>query len=183
MGKPRFLSPDADARAMVNNQKIEVCYNVQMAVDEKHKMILDYEVTNEVKDTDQLSKIATRAKEILEVEKLEVLADKGYFNANEIKKCVDNKITPYIPKPKSTVSKEVNVPKPEFYKEKFNYNANKDVYICPAGHELTYKKSAKHQGKIMRIYKTRSVRTVHVRGGVPVIQKGELYTAGSTRKY
>ncbi|CAD7783425.1 MAG: hypothetical protein KIIPBIDF_02129 [Candidatus Methanoperedenaceae archaeon GB50] len=36
----------------------------------KHKMILDYEVTNEVKDTDQLSKIATRAKEILEVEKI-----------------------------------------------------------------------------------------------------------------
>ncbi|MBO8144617.1 MAG: IS1182 family transposase [Thermodesulfobacterium sp.] len=173
-GETQVSLTDADARAMVNNQKIEVCYNVQMAVDEKHKMILDYEVTNEVKDTDQLSKMAKRAKEILEVEKLEILADKGYFNAKEIKECVDNKIIPYIPKPKSTVSKEVNVPKPEFYKEKFNYNANKDVYICPAGHELTYKNSVKHHGKIMRIYKTKECKDCPYKGRCTRNPKGRI---------
>jgi len=66
---------DPDSRAMVNNQRIEVCYNVQATVDKKNKLIIDHEVTNEVKDSNQLSKMSNRAKEILEVEKLEVLAD------------------------------------------------------------------------------------------------------------
>jgi len=58
---------------MVNNHRIEVSYHVQMTVDDRHKLILDHEVINEVKD--QLSKMAKRAKEILEKDRIEVLAD------------------------------------------------------------------------------------------------------------
>lgn len=149
---------DPDSRAMVNNQKIEVCYNIQTTVDDKHKLILDYEVTNEVKDQNQLSKMAKRAKEILGVDKLEVLADKGYYNALEIKKCVDNKITPYIPKPGSAVSKEINIPEPEFYENKFIYDKEKDIYTCPAGCKLTFRNKAKHHDKIMKLYKSQECK-------------------------
>lgn len=76
---------DPDSRVMVNNQRIDVCYNVQTTVDEKHKLILDHEVTNVIKDSAQLSKMANRAKEILGVEGLEVLADKGYYDMEEVK--------------------------------------------------------------------------------------------------
>lgn len=146
---------DPSSRAMVANQRIEVCYNVQFTVDEKHKLILDHEVTNEVKDQNQLSKMAKRAKEILGVEEIEVLADKGYYNAVEIKECVDNGIKPYIPEPGSTVSKKVNIPRPEFYKDKFRYDKEKDVYICPEGIELKYRNTAVHHGKRMKLYKSR----------------------------
>jgi hypothetical protein len=57
---------------------------VQTTVDSKHKLIIDHEVTNEVKDHDQLSRMSKRAKEILGVEELEVLADKGYYDTVEI---------------------------------------------------------------------------------------------------
>lgn len=66
---------DPGSRAMVNNQGIEVCYNVQIAVDSKHRIIPDHGVTNEVNDKNQLSKMSKRAKEILEVDEVEVMAD------------------------------------------------------------------------------------------------------------
>lgn len=146
---------DPDARAMVNNQRIEPCYNVQFTIDSKNKLILDYEVTNDIKDGEHLSDMAKRAKEILEVEEIEVLADKGYYDSQEIKECVDNGIKVYIPEPDSTVSKEVDIPKPEFYKDKFQYNREKDVYVCPEGKELTYRNRAVHHGKDMMIYKSK----------------------------
>jgi len=153
---------DPDSRAMVNNQKIEVCYNIQTTVDDKHKLILDYEVTNEVKDHHHLSKMSKRAKEILEIDKLEVLADKGYYNALEIKECLDHKITPYIPKPGSTVSKEINIPEPEFYESKFIYDQEKDIYVCPAGCNLTFRNKAKHHGKIMKLYKSQECKSCQI---------------------
>ncbi|MFQ6052328.1 MAG: transposase, partial [Candidatus Hydrothermarchaeota archaeon] len=145
---------DPSSRAMVNNQRIEVCYNVQFTVD-SNKLILDYEVTNDIKDGEHLSEMGKRAKQILEVEEIEVLADKGYYNSEEIKECVDNGITPYIPEPERTVSKEIDIPKPEFYKGKFQYKEDKDVYVCPEGKELTYRNTAVHHRKKMRIYKSR----------------------------
>lgn len=148
---------------MVNNQRVEVCYNVQVTVDDKHKLILDHEVTNEVKDHNQLDKMSSRAKEILEIEKLEVLADKGYYNAVEIKKCVDNGLTPYISEPQSTVSKKVNIPKPEFYKSKFKYDKESDVYICPGGSKLTYINKARHHGKVMKLYKSKECIGCHLK--------------------
>jgi len=149
---------DPDSRSMVSNKRIEVGYNVQFTVDEKHKLILDHEVTNEVKDQHQLSRMAKRAKRILGKKKIEVLADKGYYNAKEVKECVDNGIMPYIPEAESRVSKKVNIPRPEFYEDKFRYDKGKDVYICPEGAELTYRYTTVHYGKRMRLYKSRACR-------------------------
>jgi len=165
---------DPDSRAMVNNQRIEVCYNVQTTVDEKHKVILDYEVTNAVKDNAQLSKMSKRAKDILEVEKIDVSADTGYYDAIEIKECVDNGIIPYIPEPSPTVSKKVNVPESGFYKDKFKYDAARDVYICPVGNELTFKNKAIHHGKTMKLYKSKRCLDCWVRSKCTRNPKGRI---------
>ena len=142
---------DPDSRAMLNNQKIEVCYNVQTTVDSKHKLIVDHEVTNEATDYGQLSQISKRAKEILGVEELEVLADKGYYNGKEVKECIENGIIPYIPKPAG--NKGVSTSEAGYHKGRFRYDAEEDIYICPAGSKLFFKGIAHYRGKVMRIYK------------------------------
>jgi transposase len=100
-GEKQVSTTDPDSRMMLNNQKFDVCYNVQTTIDDKNNLIVDYEVTNDPNDKKQLNEMAGRAKDILEVDSLDVLADKGYYNPDEIKKCVDNNTIPYIPEPKS----------------------------------------------------------------------------------
>lgn len=154
-GQKQISLVDPDSRAMVNNQKIEICYNVQVTVDDKHKLILDHEVTNKGMDCNQLSKMSSRAKEILEVDELEVLADKGYYNALDIKECVDNGLTPYVPETESRVPKKANIPSPEFYNTEFRYDKERDVYICPGGQELTGRSKFAIKGKMMKLYKSK----------------------------
>lgn len=151
-GESQTSLTDPDSRAMLNNQRVEVCYNVQATVDSKHKLILDHEVINEGTDCNQLSEMARRAKEILGVNELEVLADKGYFAADQVKECVDNGITPYIPEPERTLSKVKNPRRPLFLESEFRYDREKDSYICPQSSELTFRRKAEYNGKIMRLY-------------------------------
>lgn len=148
---------DSDSRLMKNNQSMDVCYNVQATVDSKHNLILDIEATNDTDDHFQLSKMSKRAKEILELddnEKLEVLADKGYYNQDEIKDCVDNGMIPYIAEPEDKVLK-IGVPSPAFSVSKFKYNKTKDVYICPCLKELTYRSKSTFRGRVLLIYKSK----------------------------
>ena len=126
---------------MLNNQKFDVCYNVQTTIDDKNKLIVDYEVTNDVNDKGQLNEMASRAKEVLEVESFDVLADKGYYNPEEIKKCVENNTIPYIPEP-------------EFYDSEFKYDADKDVYTCPKGEELTFSGMSEKNERMMKEYRS-----------------------------
>lgn len=152
-GEGQISLTDPDSRAMLNNQKIEVCYNVQTTVDSKYKLIIDHEVTNEGTDYDYLSKMALRAKETLGVEKLEVLADKGYYDAEEIKKCVDQGIIPYIPGKESHKHAGRELPQTPFPESKFRYDREKDCYICPQGSELTFRGEREQHGRVMKIYR------------------------------
>lgn len=142
---------DPDCRSMMNNQRVEPCYNIQTTVDSKHKLIVDFEATNEAADQNQLSKMATRAKEILETDQLEVTADKGYYDGEDIKATVDEGIIPFIPKPQAKETKDGC-----FCKDKFIYDKNNDIYICPAKCELVFVKEAKQKGKKMRFYEGQS---------------------------
>ena len=153
-GETQISLTDPDSRAMVNNQRIEASYHVQTTVDAKHKLIVDHETTNQILDRNQLSKMAKRARDVLGVERIEVLADKGYYDAVEIKECVDNGIVPYIPEPASTVPKDVDI----YHKEKFKYDASRDIYLCPQGNELAFKNRATHHGRVMRLYKSEICR-------------------------
>jgi transposase len=147
-GEKQLSVTDPDARLMKTEQGTHVCYNVQMAVDSKHKMIVAMELTNEGNDLNQLSSIAGEAKKELGVEEIEVVTDMGYYDCDQVKECVDNGITVYMDKPAVKVIQGI------YSKERFEYNVEKDVYICPAGKDLTYRTTDKQ--KSMKVYKTDS---------------------------
>jgi transposase len=151
-GETQVSETDPDSRSMPDNQKINVGYNVQTAVDDKHKLITNFEVTNEVKDINLLSSMAKKSKETLEVESLEVLADKGYYKATEIKECIDNNINVYIPKPENSNKS----PEGGFQSREFIYNAQNDTYTCPGGFILEHKSSSIKDGKLMKRYHNHS---------------------------
>lgn len=125
---------DSDAKRMKtgNTKGTIIGYNVQSAVDEKNKLIIDYEVRNNVNDQGLLYEVAKNAKEKLGVNSIEVLADKGYFKSEDIIKCEENGIIPYVPKQKIVIP----YIEPGYMKEKFTYDKDNDIYICPNGKKL-----------------------------------------------
>jgi transposase len=148
-GINEISTTDKDARLMsVNNNGVDVCYNVQTAVDSKHCLIVDCDVINNPSDQGQLSKMGKKAMDALEVDSIKALADKGYYNADDLKTCEKEGIETYVPK--QTFSNATG--EREFYSDRFIYNKEKDVYICPAGHELscTRKKAINEKTKRLR---------------------------------
>ena len=129
-GNNEISTTDADARLMCNsNNNIDVSYNVQTTVDAKHKLIADYKITTNPNDLGELDNMALRAKAIFQVKELEVLADKGYYKAEDLKKCVENQITSYV----SKQSYSNRTGDRDFYTDRFRYDKERNVYICPAG--------------------------------------------------
>jgi transposase len=94
----QLSTTDPDARKMHAAQGTVVAYNAQSAVDDKHKLIVAEDVTNDVTDLQQLSGMAIAAKETLGVDRLEAVADLGYSNNAEVSLCVQRSITPYLRK-------------------------------------------------------------------------------------
>jgi len=119
-------------------------------VDEKHKLIADHEVTNDVNDLGLLSRMARQTKETLGVEELEVLADMGYYDGQQVKDCLDEGITPYIPKPDTSANKKLGL----FTKKDFRYDPELDCYWCPAEQKLTFRFKRKEKGRLRRYYAT-----------------------------
>jgi hypothetical protein len=76
-----------------------VGYNVQIAVDAKHKLIVEQQVTNQVVDMGLLTETAAAAKEVLAVEQIAAVADKGYLKIEDIETCETAGIDPYVPRP------------------------------------------------------------------------------------
>ena len=150
---------DSDCRLVKNQGKIEPGYSVHTAVDSKHSLIVDYEVTQDAADNDHLSTMAIAAKETLEVEKINACADAGYYDSIDIKNCEDNGVTPYVPIPEQKVSKKTNVPKVEYYHDKFIYDEHNDSYRCPQGNRLNYYHTTKKQdGRKIRVYRTKACK-------------------------
>src|SRR6476660_8355143 len=113
--------------------KVGVGYNVQIAVDAKNKMIVEQAVTNDVLDMGFLQQTAEPARQILEVETIDVVADKGYFKSEDIEACEKAGLTPHVPRPQRGFSVRGGF----FRKDEFCYDAGRDAYICPAGQMLS----------------------------------------------
>lgn len=145
----QISATDPDTRKMPTAHGMVVGYNAQIAVDAKHKLIAAEDVTNDVTDLGQLANVALEAKENLEIEQAEVLADTGYYNASEVSRCVEQGLTPYIPKADTSA----NTARGLYGKSQFQYDAAKDVYHCPAGSELTYRFSTDELGRELRYYR------------------------------
>jgi len=147
---------DPDARSMATSGRGSgvVGYNVQVAVDTKHHLIVTHEVTNTGTDRSQLAKTALRTKDVLGAEHLDVVADRGYFNSPEILACEQANITVTLPKPMTSGAKADG----RFGKQDFAYLPSEDVYRCPAGEKLTYRYTNEEHGRTLRHYWTGACR-------------------------
>jgi transposase len=145
----QLSTTDADARKMHAAQGSVIGYNCQSAVDAKHQLIVADDVTNEVTDLRQLSGVAREARENLQTERLEVVADPGYYNNADVSVCVEQNITPYIRK----VDTSANSARGLYAKKDFHYDKEKDVYVCPAGAELTHRFNTYEKGRSLRYYR------------------------------
>src|SRR4028118_1307364 len=83
-GEDQISLTDPDSRAMAAHTRVAVGYNVQGAVDAKHKLIVEQQVTNQVVDMGQLTQTAEPAKDVLGVETIAVVSDKGHFKVEDI---------------------------------------------------------------------------------------------------
>ena len=139
---------DPDARSMATSGRGSgvVGYNVQVAVETKNHLIITHEVINEGSDRAQLSPMAKSAKAVLGVEKLDAVADRGYFSGEEILACDNAGITVTLPKPMTSGM----IARGRFGKQDFRYVADEDVYICPAGERLPYRYTNEEVGLVLR---------------------------------
>ena len=152
---------DRDARSMATSGRGGgvVGYNVQAAVDTRHHLIVAHEVTNVGNDRSQLSTMAKQAKAALETGRLDVVADRGYFDGEEILACDKAGITVTLPKPLTSGA----AAKGRFGKQDFRYVAEEDAYICPAGERLVYHYTNQERGLSLRRYWTTACRACAIK--------------------
>ena len=141
---------DPDARSMATSGRGTgiVGYNVQAAVDTQHHMIVAHEVTNVGHDRSQLTGMSELAREAIGRKNLTVLADRGYFDGEEILKCGAAGITTLVPKPITSNSRADG----RFDKRDFIYNAERDEYRCPAGERAIWRMTTVENGRTMHRY-------------------------------
>lgn len=145
-GARQISATDPDSRSMKVRSGTDVCYNAQTAVDDKHKLIVTQEVTNEPTDRMLLSSMAIAAKEELEVETLAVMADTGYSSAKQLEECEQAGIEPYVPRQLASDKHG------KFPKSQFRYDRERDHYQCPAEQTLTYHFERTEKGRNKRYY-------------------------------
>lgn len=168
-GEPQISTTDADARALlVQGQVVEVSYNLQAAVDNKHNLVVATHTINR-NDKNALSAIAIEAKENLKVETFTALVDKGYHNGRELDTCKNHNITTIVAHPEQGKSNE-NGTQPEYFVSKFKYNNEQNTYTCPQGHALTttgswHKKTGRTEesGYQFQKYRTPACKTCPVK--------------------
>jgi transposase len=152
---------DPDSRSMATSGRGSgvVGYNVQVAVDTEHHLIIAHEVTNTGSDRAQLANIASQAKQVLGVDELQAVADRGYYSGAEILACHEAGIEVTLPKP---VTSGIEA-KGRFGKQDFRYLAEEDVYICPAGEELAYHYTNEENGLVLRRYWTNACQSCAIK--------------------
>jgi transposase len=143
---------DPDSRSMATSGRGSgvVGYNVQVAVDTEHHLIVTHEVTNVGNDTSHLARMGKQTQAVLKTDALEVIADRGYFDGEEILACEQADITVTLPKPLRSGAKAQG----RFGKQDFVYLPEQDVYRCPADERLIYRYTREQDGKNLRYYWT-----------------------------
>ena len=144
----QISTTDPDSRLLKTQGMTRmVCYNVQSAVDPKHHLIAAHEVTNK-QDRGQLCSMGKQAQAALGQDAVTVLADKGYYSGQDIKDTQDAGMTALVPKGDTSGSEKKGI----FNRSEFKYDADRDVYICPANKALTYRFSGEEKGLTMKKY-------------------------------
>jgi hypothetical protein len=143
---------DPDARSMATSGRGSgmVGYNVQVAVETEHHLIVAHAVTNAGSDRAQLSGMAVRAKQALETDTLDAVADRGYYSGQEILACERAGISVMLPRPMTSGAKAAG----RFGKEDFLYHREKNAYLCPAGETLSHRCTTVENGLTLHRYWT-----------------------------
>jgi transposase len=139
---------DPDSRLLkTRGMTRAVCYNVQSSVDTTHHLIVAHEVTNQ-QDRGQLCHMGQQTQAALAQDDVTILADKGYFSSQDIKDTQDAGMIPLVPKGDTSGSEKKGI----FNRTLFQYDTDKDVYICPANQALTYRFSGEEKGLTLKKY-------------------------------
>lgn len=160
-GQDQVSTTDPDARQLIIRGDIaEVAYNAQTTVDSKHNLVIDTKVIN-TNDRKILSTMGLQAKEILNKDSFELLADKGYHNGEELLKCDLMNIKTYVAPQESHSGNKI--PTQEYLGDKFEYNSQVDCYTCPEGQTLRsngrwYKKFYRTHITLVKQYKTKACK-------------------------
>ena len=149
-GAGQVSEVDADARLLRKNGKTVGGYNCQIAVDDRHKLIVAEDVVQDGNDTAQLEPMMTKAREAMESERLVGLADSGYFNGAQLKSCEDKGMEAYVPIPDQAFRQGRDG---RFGSGDFRYDAQDDTYVCPAGERLARGGSTSSRGRRYFIYR------------------------------
>ena len=146
-GNKEISTVDPDSRLMGNKKNgLEMGYNLQTVVDSKHKLIVDFDITQNAADQGNLNSMSQKSKIVFEKDEkdeLEVLADKGFYQAEDLRKCEENNTITYVSK--QVYSNSTN--DRDFYTDRFKYDKDKDIYVCPANQELRRIKHRKEDVK------------------------------------
>ena len=151
-GENQISLTDPDARAMARMTKVGVGYNVQIAVDVKHQLIAEQEVSNQVLDLGLLAPTVEAAMATLGVERIEAVADRGYFKIEDLEACERAGVTAYVPKPVRGAA----VREGFFPKEEFLYDAERDAFTCPGGQTLASRYESRSRGIVKIDYSNRN---------------------------
>jgi hypothetical protein len=147
-GETELSLTDPESRGQ---QKVGVGYNVQLAVDAKHDLIVVTDVVQDQNDLAQLHPMAEAAQVELAGGPLQVVADAGYHAATQLEQCEESKIETYVPAPGGTAGRSADgllvYPKTDF-----TYQVVPDNYRCPAGHELSFTGEGSSRGHLRRYY-------------------------------
>src|SRR5262245_5976659 len=180
-GQSQISLTDPDSRVMALTPRGEVSYNVQTVVDQKYHLIVAQEVTNEGLDNHQLFTMAHKTQQVLGRNELQVVADMGYYNHQELKQCEEAGITTYVSKP--LVSK--NRARGLFGKEKFVYEAEGDCYRCPAQERLDFRFETQEKREVRSFVITgpKLVLIVQSKPTVPPTRGFTASSAGNMKRF
>ena len=154
-GASQVSTVDEDARLLRKQGQTVAGYNAQIVVDSKHKLVVTEDVVQDGKDHRQLAPMLVEAKRRLEVDELTGLADAGYYESTQLKRCEDEGITVYVPIPDSSAGIRK---RGRHSLDEFTYDARGDCYYCPQGKQLTPCRGAvRRSGKKYTLYLSRSV--------------------------
>lgn len=148
-GRTQYAEVDPDARLLSKPGQSVAGYNVQIAVDAKHKLLVDCALTQDGNDSGQLAPMAIQAKQVLGVEQLAVTADSGYYNQIHLQQCEQAGITPYVAIPERNGPLD---PQRRLTREAFGFEPQHNGYRCPQGQLLSYRRSLQQGHKRLLVY-------------------------------
>lgn len=172
-GEKQISTSDPESRQLIIRGGItEVAYNVQSTVDAKHKIPIDYEVTNQ-NDSGAMGNMARRAKSIVKHNRFSILFDKGYHKGKELSKVQNLGIDAYVAIPSIPITSQA--PNPSYNVENFNYDHVSDTYTCPANQTLTTNQKWYNSPNYrFKQYKTKSCDGCSVRAECTLAKNGKI---------